>query len=136
MLPKVTARLMNGTSMTFRLDSTSPVSLLYSLVETWVNNIPKTLQDDTDDTEIVLLKGEDMLEKSMTLADYGLPNGDAEVSVVVQFDMPPSLGSSSSEVEDNKKDEAAASASSASESESSPEVSPMVVFNKMFGSVV
>ena len=134
MLPKVTARLINGTSMTFRLDSTSPVSLLYSLVETWVNNIPKTLQDDTDDTEIVLLKGEDVLEKSMTLADYGLPNGDAEVSVVVQFDMPPSLGSSSSE--DNEKDEAAASASSASESESSPEVSPRVVFNKMFGSVV
>ena len=131
MLPKVTARLMNGRSKTFRLHSTSPVSLLYSLVETWVNNIPKTLQGET---EIVLLKDTDVLEKSMTLADYGLPNGDAEVSVVVQFDMPPSLGSSSSE--DNEKDEAAASASSASESESSPEVSPMVVFNKMFGSVV
>ena len=32
--PKVTARLMNGTSRAFRLDSTSPVSLLYCLVET------------------------------------------------------------------------------------------------------
>ena len=133
MLPKVTARLMNGTSRTFRLDSTSPVSLLYSLVETWVNNIPKTLQDDTDDTEIVLLKGEDVLEKSMTLADYGLPNGDAEVSVVVQFDMPPPLGPSSSE--DNEKDEAAASTSSASESESSREVDVDFI-NEMFGFVV
>ena len=107
---------MNGRSKTFRLHSTSPVSLLYSLVETWVN-IPKTLQGET---EIVLLKDTDVLEKSMTLADYGLPNGDADVSVVVKVDKPPSLGSSSSE--DNEKDEAAASASSASESESSREV--------------
>ena len=114
---------MNGTSRTFRLDSTSPVSLLYSLVEAWVIDIPRTLEADN---EIVLCKDTDVLERSMTLADYDLPNGDAEVSVVVKFDEPPVMVDSSSE--DNEKDEAAASASSASETESRLEVD----FDEMF----
>ena len=117
---------MNGTSRTFRLDSTSPVSLLYSLVETWVIGIPMTLQDGT---EIVLFKDAVVLEKDMTLADYDLPNGDADVSVVVKFADPPRLVDSSSE--DNEKDEAAASASSASETESSETESRLEVdFNR------
>ena len=58
-----------------------------------------------------------MLEKEMTLADYDLPNGDADVSVVLNFADPPPMVDSSSE--DNEKDEAIASASSASETESS-----------------
>ena len=119
---------MNGTSRTFRLDSTSPVSLLYSLVETWVIGIPITLQDGT---EIVLFKDADVLEKDMTLADYDLPNGDADVSVVVKFEEPPPMVDSSSE--DNEKDEAAASASSASETESSETESRLEVdFNCLF----
>ena len=118
---------MNGTSRTFRLDSTSPVSLLYSLVETWVIGIPMTLQDGT---EIVLFKDAVVLEKDMTLADYDLPNGDADVSVVVKFADPPRLVDSSSE--DNEKDEAAASASSASETESSETVSLPEVVNRIF----
>ena len=113
--PKVTARLMNGTSRTFRLDSTSPVSLLYSLVEAWVIDIPITLEDDN---EIVLCKDTDVLERSMTLADYDLPNGDAEVSVVVQEKEPPGLQDSSSE-DGETGEAAAAAASSASETESS-----------------
>ena len=126
--PKVTARLMNGTSRTFRLDSTSPVSLLYSLVETWVIDIPITLQDDP---EIVLFKDTDVLERDMTLADYDLPNGDADVSVVVKFEDPLPMVDSSSE--DNEKDEAAASASSASETESSETESRLEVdFDEMF----
>ena len=128
----VTAYMLNGESETFKLDSTSPVSLLYSKVETWVNKIPKTLQGET--TEIVLFKGPDVLEKSMTLADYGLPHGDAHVSVVVKFEEPPAMVSSSSEA-DNEKDEAAASTSSASESESSREVDVDFI-NEMFGFVV
>ena len=125
--PEVTARLMNGTSRTFRLDSTSPVSDLYSLVETWVIGIPMTLQDGT---EIVLFKDAVVLEKDMTLADYDLPNGDADVSVVVKCADPPRLVDSSSE--DNEKDEAAASASSASETESSETVSLPEVVNRIF----
>ena len=113
--PKVTARLMNGTSRTFRLDSTSPVSLLYSLVEAWVIDIPRTLEDDN---EIVLCKDTDVLERSMTLADYDLPNGDAEVTVVVQEKGPPELQDSSSE-DGETGEAAAAAASSASETESS-----------------
>ena len=78
---------------------------------------PKT---QNDDTVVVLLKDTDVLERCKTLADYDLPNGDAEVSVVVKFDdQPPELVESSSE--DSEKDEAAAAASSASETESSSE---------------
>ena len=125
--PEVTARLMNGEGKTFRLDSTSPVSDLYSLVETWVIGIPMTLQDGT---EIVLFKDAVVLEKDMTLADYDLPNGDADVSVVVKCADPPRLVDSSSE--DNEKDEAAASASSASETESSETESRLEVdFNRI-----
>ena len=102
---------MNGTSRTFRLDSTSPVSLLYSLVEGTI-----TLEDDN---EIVLCKDTDVLERSMTLADYDLPNGDAEVSVVVQEKEPPELQDSSSEDGETGEAAAAAAASSASETESS-----------------
>ena len=113
--PEVTARLMNGEGKTFRLDSTSPVSLLYSLVETWVIDIPITLQADTG---IVLFKDADVLKKDMTLADYDLPNGDADVSVVVQEKEPPGLQDSSSE-DGETGEAAAAAASSASETESS-----------------
>ena len=107
---------MNGTSRTFRLDSTSPVSLLYSLVEAWVIDIPRTLEADN---EIVLCKDTDVLERSMTLADYDLPNGDAEVTVVVQEKEPPELQDSSSEDGETGEAAAAAAASSASETESS-----------------
>ena len=86
-----------------------------------------TLQDGT---EIVLFKDAVVLEKDMTLADYDLPNGDADVSVVVKFADPPRLVDSSSE--DNEKDEAAASASSASETESSETVSLPEVVNRIF----
>ena len=66
----------------------------------------------------------------MTLADYDLPNGDADVSVVVKFADPPRLVDSSSE--DNEKDGAAASASSASETESSETESRLEVdFNRI-----
>ena len=108
---------MDGTSRTFtKLDSTSPVSLLYSLVEACIMDPPKT---QNDDTVVVLLKDTDVLKRCKTLADYGLPNGDAEVSVVVKFDDQPAELVESSE--DSEKDEAAAAASSASETESSSE---------------
>ena len=77
---------------------------------------PKT---QNDDTVVVLLQDTDVLNPCKTLADYGLPNGDAEVSVVVKFDDQPAELVESSE--DSEKDEAAAAASSASETESSSE---------------
>ena len=131
----VCLRLMNGTSKkTVRVDSTSSVSLLYSLAEAWVmEDDPTKMQDD--DTVVVLLKDTDMLERCGTLADYydDLPNGDAEVSIVMHEKEPPVLQDSSSE--DGETDEAAAAASSASETEESSSSAEVDDFDNVMFSI-